>query len=297
MSTAGTTPALQRRGDSWHGSFRAMASPCELLMDEPDENTARRLLQAIAAEAWRIERKFSRYRDDNIVFRINNSGGEPVSIDDETARMLQFADALYDMSEGLFDITSGVLREVWHFDGSDRLPSQQSIDAILPRIGWHKTRLEAQCFTLPVGMQIDLGGIGKEYAVDRCVQIASKHSAHSCLVNFGGDLRMSHPRSNDRHWAVGRLITGRDDAIGLFELKRGAIATSGDANRYLLKDGKRYSHVLNPKTGWPVANAPHTVSVAAATCLEAGMLSTLAMLHGAQAEAFLQLQQAPYWIN
>ncbi len=297
MSTEHEAPQLQHRGDCWYGSFRAMASPCEVLMDEPVEHTVRQVLDAVATEAWRIEKKFSRYRDDNIVHRINHSQGQPVEIDDETARMLRFADELHDMSEGLFDITSGVLRKLWRFDGSDKLPDQHDIDALLPHIGWRKTRLDKARFTLPAGMEIDLGGIGKEYAVDRCTAIAAELSAHSSLINFGGDLRVTHPRTADAHWSVGRLITGRDDAVGLFELQRGAIATSGDANRYLLKDGVRYSHVLNPKTGWPVENAPHTVSVAAGTCLEAGMLSTLAMLHGGQAEAFLKLQEVPYWID
>ncbi len=290
-------PTFQRQADNWIGCFQAMASPCEVLLDEPDETRARELFQAVADEAWRIEQKFSRYRDDNIIYRINNSNGQPVELDEETLRMLRFADELFHMSEGLFDVTSGVLRKVWTFDGSDNIPTQQAIDAVRQHIGWQHCELTDTHFTLPAGMQIDLGGIGKEYAVDRCAQIATEMSSKSALVNFGGDLRMTHARDDDRFWSVGRLITGRDDAVGLFELRRGAIATSGDANRYLLKDGVRYSHVLNPKTGWPVENAPHTVSVAAPTCLEAGMLSTLAMLHGEQAEAFLKLQDVSYWID
>ena len=83
----------------------------------------------------------------------------------------------------------------------------------------------------------------------------------------------------------------------MFRLCRGAIATSGDAHRYLLKDGVRYSHVLNPKTGWPVPNTPHTVSVAAPTCIEAGMMSTLAMLQGDKAAEFLNLQAVEHCID
>ena len=93
------------------------------------------------------------------------------------------------------------------------------------------------------------------------------------------------------------MITGSTDAVSIFQLYKGAIATSGDAHRFLVKDGVRYSHILNPKTGWPVKDAPHTVSVAAGTCIEAGMLSTFAMLQGAQAEEFLKLQEVDYWIN
>jgi thiamine biosynthesis lipoprotein len=117
------------------------------------------------------------------------------------------------------------------------------------------------------------------------------------LINLGGDLACTGPRKRDDSWSVGRLITGSEQAVGIFHLTKGAIATSGDANRYLLKDGIRYSHILNPQTGWPVTAAPHTISVAAATCTEAGMLSTLALLQGAQAEEFLKLQQVDYWLD
>ncbi|MDA3868673.1 MAG: FAD:protein FMN transferase [Gammaproteobacteria bacterium] len=117
------------------------------------------------------------------------------------------------------------------------------------------------------------------------------------LVNFGGDLATTGERRNGACWSVGRLITGRDNTVALFKLYRGAIATSGDAHRYLLKNGVRYSHVLNPQTGWSVPDAPHTVSVAAPTCIEAGMMSTLAMLQGEQAQAFLQLQEVDYWLD
>lgn len=288
---------IEKLEDCWRGRFRAMASPCEVLMEVEQAQLAQQIFDAVCAEAWRIEHKFSRYRQDNIIYRINHAQGMPVELDAETLRMLSFANELFDMSDGLFDVTSGVLRKLWQFDGSDHLPSAESVDEIVKKIGWQKTSLTDNAFVLPVGMEIDLGGIGKEYAVDRCAQIAKDMTEKSVLVNFGGDLCMTHARHNHAHWSVGRLITGKDEAVGLFALNKGAIATSGDANRYLLKDGVRYSHVLNPKTGWPVKDAPHTVSVAAPTCTEAGMLSTLAMLQGEHAKDFLETQQVSYWID
>ena len=275
----------------------AMASPCDVLMEVEDESLAQETLNAVANEAWRIEDKFSRYKKDNIIFQINHSNGETVAIDEETSRLLDFANELFEISEGLFDVTSGVLRQCWKFDGSDNVPTKKQVKKIVKNIGWQKVSRQEGSVTLPEGMEIDLGGIGKEYAVDRCVQIARKKTKQSVLVNFGGDLAMTAPRNNKTFWSVGRLITGSDEACGIFQLYSGAIATSGDANRYLLKDGKRYSHILNPKTGWSVVDAPHTVSVAAATCIEAGMMSTLAMLQGGQAEAFLKIQEVDYWID
>jgi thiamine biosynthesis lipoprotein len=280
----------------WKGTFMAMASPCDVLMEVEDELLAQDILDAVAAEAWRIEDKFSRYKKDNIIYRINNAHGEAVAVDEETQRLLDFANELYEISEGLFDVTSGVLRKIWKFDGSDNVPSSKEIKKILKDIGWQKVTRQEGSVTLPEGMEIDLGGIGKEYAVDRCVQIAQQKTRESVLVNFGGDLSVTTPRKDNRFWSVGRLITGSDEAYGMFQLYSGAIATSGDAHRYLIKDGVRYSHILNPVTGQSVIDAPHTVSVAAATCVEAGMMSTLAMLQGGRAEAFLKIQEVDYWI-
>ncbi len=275
----------------------AMASPCDVLMEVEDETLAQEILNAVAGEAWRIEDKFSRYKKDNIIFKINRSHGEAVSIDEETSRLLDFSNELFEISEGLFDVTSGVLRQIWTFDGGDHLPTKKQVKKILKNIGWQKVSREKLSVILPEGMEIDLGGIGKEYAVDRCVQIALQKTEQSVLVNFGGDLSMTTARKDKAFWSVGRLITGSDEACGIFQLYSGAIATSGDANRYLLKDGVRYSHILNPLTGRPVIDAPHTVSVAAPTCIEAGMMSTLAMLQGSKAEEFLKLQEVAYWID
>lgn len=266
-------------------------------MEVDDAELAGTILNAVATEALRIEKKFSRYRDDNIIHQINHASGTAVSTDDETARLIDFSVELYRMSGGLFDITSGVLREVWTFDGSDNVPSRTAVQKVLERVGWHRVSWQDKRLTMAPGMAIDLGGVGKEYAVDRCVQIARELTSESVLINFGGDLAVTCQRRNDKPWSVGRLITGEEHAVSLFQLRRGAIATSGDAHRFLLKDGVRYSHVLDPRTGCSVPDAPHTVSVASSTCLEAGMLSTLAMLQGADAEEFLKLQEVDYWID
>ncbi|MCP4235998.1 MAG: FAD:protein FMN transferase [Aestuariibacter sp.] len=288
---------LKKDTDCWRGSFTAMASPCEVLMEVECEGLAWRIVKQVADEARRIEAKFSRYQDDSIISRINAANGQAVEVDDETARLIDFADQLYQMSDGLFDITSGALRRVWRFDGSENIPEPEAVHPVLRLVGWQEVEWQDNMLRLKAGMEVDLGGIGKEYAVDRCVQKVCEITDCSVLINFGGDLAVSHLRNHEKCWSVGRLVTGRDQAVALFQLYKGAIATSGDANRYLLKNGRRYSHVLNPQTGWPVEAAPHTVSVAASTCTAAGMFSTLAMLQGNQAEAFLKLQDVDYWID
>lgn len=286
------------------GRFEAMASHCEVLIDTRSELLAQEITRLAADEVTRIEHKYSRYRDDNILHHINS--GAPTRVDAETARLLDYAQQLYQLSDGLFDISSGVLRRVWRFDGSDRLPAAAEVQALLPLVGWDKVMWQAPLIQLAPGMEIDFGGMGKEYAADRVAQLACafllQQASHpdlntSVLVNLGGDLAVTGPRHDGTGWRVGieTGAIGTDAKTADFSLQQGGVATSGDANRYLQKGGRRYSHILDPRSGWPVSGAPHAVTVAAATCTDAGMLSTLALLQGAGAEAFLREQDVPYW--
>lgn len=290
---------LVRGEDHWIGRFTAMACPCEVLIEQVSEALARRLLDEVSRCAWRIEAKFSRYRDDNIVHLINSSAGRPVVVDEETAKLLDFAATLTRLSAGRFDITCGVLRQAWRFDGGDHIPLQSEIDALLPLIGWHRLSWQSPVLSLQPGMQIDFGGIGKEYAVDAAVALASGIARGvSCLVNFGGDVAVRHARRDGRPWRVGIESAERPGAAtSTISLTRGALATSGDSRRFVLKDGKRYSHVLDARTGWPVANAPRSVTVAAESCTQAGTMATLALLQADAAQGFLQSQGMRYWLQ
>jgi FAD:protein FMN transferase len=262
---------------------------------EADRDVAERLVALAAAEAARIEAKLSRYRSGNVIDAINSAEGRTITVDDETARLLDYARQLFELSDGKFDVTSGVLRRVWRFDGTDRVPSRKTVAALLPIVGWDKVRWHPPHITLAAGMEIDLGGIGKEYAVDRAAALVRPLSTH-VLVNFGGDLLALGPQADGQPWRVG-IESVRDSATAArhIELAVGALATSGDARRYLLKDGRRYGHILDPTTGWPVVDAPRSITVAANTCTQAGMLATLALLQGCDAEAFLADQRVQYW--
>ena len=286
----------QRRPDGWLVAFTAMASTCEVLLDVDDRDEALSLGELAAAEAQRIERHLSRYRDDNIIHQVNHGAGRPVLVDDETAGLLDFADRCFHLSEGRFDVTSGVLRRVWRFDGSANVPSRAAVKELLPLVGWDKVTWARPSLTLPEGMEIDLGGLGKEYAVDRAAQLVSMRTRAAVLVNFGGDLRALGSRRDGRPWRVGVESPAGPRAALDLELAQGALATSGDARRYLLKDGIRYPHILNPRTGWPVLDAPRSVTVLADACTEAGLLATLAMLHGRGARAFLEAQGVGSWV-
>lgn len=291
--------AVSRGDDCWRGQFRAMASPCEVLCKTPSAAEAERLTSIAAHEVWRIEDKFSRYLPDNIIATINNAAGEAIALDPETAQMIDFAATLFELSEAKFDITSGVLRRDWNFDGGSALPAKKAVAATLELVGWQKVAWKTPTLQLLPGMEIDLGGIGKEFAVDRATTMLRDETDVSCLVNLGGDLAVSCKSADDKAWSVGieAIQTANEVPASLLKLRVGALATSGDARRYILRDGIRYSHILDPRNGWPVVDAPRSITVAADTCTQAGMLSTLAMLEGRGAEAFLDAQGVDFWCD
>ena len=297
-STAEPAVTIQQQDGFILGTFDAMASPCEILIETDNKQLARQLTQLACNEAKRIEYKYSRYRADSVISAINSSHGEPLNIDDETWRLLSFANTCYQLSEGMFDISSGVLGKAWHFDGSDRLPAQSDIDALLTLIGWQRVELTAEYVTLPAGMQLDVGGIGKEYAVDCVAALLSEQAPEvSVVVNFGGDIQVTRRRINDQPWYIGiENPLKAEQGETLVKIFQGGLATSGDARRYLLHEGKRYSHILNPKTGFPVEEPPRSVTVAADSCTQAGLLATLAMLQGKGAESFLASQGLTHWV-
>ncbi|MFN0118076.1 MAG: FAD:protein FMN transferase [Elusimicrobiota bacterium] len=287
---------LFKRDDSIVGKFTAMGCSCEVLMDTDDLALARKLLQIASQEAWRIEKKFSRYNEDNIVHQINTSEGHPVQVDEETAQLLDFADQCFSLSDGLFDITSGILRKAWTFDGKNQIPKEQEVSELLPLVGWKKVTWRRPIIQLAPGMEIDLGGIGKEYAVDRTLQLLRERSDIGLLVNFGGDIAVGGHKRNGLPWAVGiEDSNSTDQAVKTIYLKQGAVATSGDSKKYLFAHGKRYGHILDPLCGWPVEDAPRSVTVAANSCSEAGFLSTLGILNGRKAESLLKEADVQSW--
>ncbi|WP_129645786.1 FAD:protein FMN transferase [Peristeroidobacter agariperforans] len=276
-----------------------MASPCEVLIEDAPEALARQIAETAAACAWRIERKFSRYRSDGVVHMINSNAGRPVVLDEESAALIDFAATLTTMSEGGFDITSGVLRKAWTFDGGSAVPTQAQIDEVMTCVGWRHVQWRRPVLRLKPGMQIDLGGIGKEYAVDlAAARVEDIAPGVSCLINFGGDVVARHPRRDGQPWRVGIEAAAKaGTAVRIVHLTRGGLATSGDSRRFVLHQGRRYSHIIDARIGWPVRDAPHSITVAADTCTQAGTLTTLAMLKGMECESFLRASGAKYWIQ
>lgn len=262
-------------------SFRAMgcAGEVQLYVDSHDEG--RRISTLVESEVLRIEKKYSRYLENSITTQINSAAGKSaVAVDEETLFLIRYADLAFKQSDGLFDISSGILRRVWDFQESV-LPTQVEIDEILQLVGWDKIELEGSKIGLSIsGMEIDFGGIGKEYAVDQADALLRREGVSSGFVNLGGDIRVLGPQPQNQPWNIGishpRCV---GTAISYLKIYQGAIASSGDYERFFELDGIRYSHILSPLTGWP-AQGFQGVSVLHETCLVAGSLASIAMLKG-----------------
>jgi len=277
--------------------FHAMASDNEVQVFARDPAIARRAADAAIADVLRIEAKYSRYLDASVTTRINRAAGEAsVPIDAETRALLDYAQRCHELSGGLFDITAGVLRRAWDFRKKPpQLPDARALAAARALIGWKSVERSDASVRLPRrGMEIDFGGIGKEYAADRAATILQDEGVGHALVNLAGDVRAVGTQPDGVPWRVGIRHPRREGGvIAYVELAGGAVATSGDYERYFDLDGRRYCHILDPRTGMPVAHW-QSVSVVAPLCVVAGSCATIAMLLEGRGEAFLAAQGVHY---
>lgn len=277
-------------------AFHAMGSACELHLLHGDEQQLHRGVELAVAEVRRIEHKYSRYRPDSLLSRASELAGTglPLPVDPESAQLLNYSASLYEASGGLFDVSSGVLRRAWDFR-QRRLPPPAKLRDCLALVGWDKVHWDGHELYLPLpGMELDFGGFGKEYAVDRVSAVLIGLGLRHGFVNLGGDIRVLGPKADGSPWLFGIQDPRQPDKVmAEVPLSAGALATSGDYERYFELDGRRYCHVLDPRTGQPVVHW-RSVSVVAPLCSAAGAASTLAMLKQAQGLPELDQQGLPY---
>lgn len=269
--------------DLHHYEFHAMASKNQLSFYAQNRELADAAARQVVDEVSRIEEKYSRYKTDSVLSKVNNMAGiGKVCVDDEFLSIMQFAETCYRESNGTFDLSSGVLRQAWDFT-NNCLPVHEQVERLLPLVCWDNVKwsCEDKCVWLTKpGMQLDFGGIGKEYAVDRSTSILKDNNISNGIINFAGDIMVLGPHPDEKPWNIAIQHPRDDGVFASIGLSYGAIATSGDYERYIIVDNKRYCHILNPVTGYPVEDSFQSVSVIASQCVLAGSTATIAMLKG-----------------
>lgn len=278
-----TTRTFLRAG--WrHLMFEALGSPCSVqwLTDQPK---ALELGEEILGWVAAFEARYSRFISTSLVCQINQAAGKQwVAIDSETERLFAICDEMHFITQGVFDPTALPIIRLWDWKAQPaRVPGEREIEAAMKYVGWRKVRRAPGRIFLPEeGMALDLGGIGKEYAVDQIAQAALSLGATSLLIDFGHDVLAYGPAPDNKPaWHIGLedpLQPGKC-WTGL-AVQNQAVATSGDYLRNFVQNGHRYGHILDLRSGRPVANGCRSVSVIAPSCTLAGMLSTTVFILG-----------------
>ena len=276
------TPAVGQR----KVGFQAMGTWCQLIFSAPSKAAGDFFVQEAIRWVAEFEARYSRFLPDSLISRINLAAGrEWVELDPETERIFALCHELHFFTRGVFDPTALPLLKLWNWKAQPpRIPDGEAVRTALALTGWRKVQRRPGAIFLPQeGMSLDLGGIGKEYAVDRVVQIAQEHGLESVLVDFGQDIRVAGMPKDKPRWHIGLEDAKQPGQcwIGLGLLDK-AVASSGDYLRNFTVDGRRYGHILDPRSGYPVDNGCLAVSVIASTCTIAGILSTTAFILGPQ---------------
>lgn len=278
---AGTDPKLPLR----KRVFPALGTTCEVQYAAPGGDAQAENFER-AAVGWvnAFEAKYSRFLPGSLLSRINAAAGLAwVEIDPEMETLLQLCDTLYFMTQGVLDPTALPLIQLWNYKAENpRIPSPAEIAAARARVGWKKVQRAPGKLYLPEpGMALDFGGFGKEYAVDFVAQLALDHGLPCALVDFGHDLRAIGAPPGRPAWHIGLEDPQKPGtSSGSVALSGKGIASSGDYIRSFSIGGKRYGHIIDPRTGWPIANGCIQATVIASSCLQAGVLSTTAFVLG-----------------
>jgi len=243
-------------------------------------------IDAAYQEMQRLSDMMNHYDPKSVVSAINAAAGaKAVRVPPELIAVLSMAAAMSERSDGAFDVTIASLRG-WRFRADDpRMPSAADIAAQLPRVGWRKLRLEASArtaFLSEQGMRIDLGGIAKLPIVHAGMQVLQRHGIARAMVNGGGDVEVIGG-SRARPWRIGvRDPRAPERLLGVLDVERGFVVTSGDYERSFMRDGRRYHHILDPRTGYP-AQGPRGVTLVGERLEDLNGLGVAIMVRGRDA--------------
>jgi len=265
-----------------------MGTLVEIAIKQSDAQKSKQAIDLAFDEIKRIEGLLSSHLPDSEISRLNKSAGEAwQELSPETIEILKRALHWSDWSQGSFDITVGPVVDLWKFDTPKaNIPSTEQIDDALKLINYKDLQIKGNKAKLNrKGMAVELGAIAKGYAVDRAIQILKEAGISDAFINAGGDLKSIGMRSPEVPWKIG-LQHPRypEKMIGAFSLTNGAIATSGDYQKYFIREGKRYHHILNPKTGHPAKeNDIVSTTVMADSVMDADALATALFVLGPKA--------------
>lgn len=265
--------------------FHAMGTRCLIQFAMSDAAVATRFDQAVRAWVQNYEARYTRFRDDSIIGKINRAAGngEWVVIDEEMERMLEMCGTVHFMTQGIVDVTAGPLAKLWDYHiEHPRLPTEAEVALACELVGWSKVEREPGRVRLPqTGMSLDLGGWGKEFAVDMAVQMATEHGIEKILVDFGHDIRVVGTPPDRPAWHIGLEDPNEPGKLwGSIGAVNTSVASSGNYQRGFVIDGQRYGHIIDPRSGRPTTNGLQQVTVVAPSCLQAGMLATAAFVMG-----------------
>jgi thiamine biosynthesis lipoprotein len=263
-----------------------MGSELHLTAWTADEAGTVAAFEAVFAEFDRLDAMMSVWRPGSEIVRLNDAAGvSPVPISREMREVLLDARRISEWTGGKFDVTFGALSGLWKFDHDQdgTLPSRADVLARLPLIDYEKLIVDERAgtaFLTQKGMRAHLGGIGKGFAVDRSVAILRERGLRDFMIQSGGDIYVAGSRG-DRPWRLGiRDPRGAaDSSFAALDLSDGAISTSGDYERFFMKDGKRYHHIIDPDMGEP-AKGCRSVTIVATRSVLADGLSTGVFLIG-----------------
>ena len=278
-------------------SFKAMGSPCEIrLFSDSDKNTDA-LFDKLSQNIQQLESKYSRFIKDNFLYKVNQAGltGKSYPVDNEFIQLLEYANTCYQQSDGLFDITSSPLQKLWSKSVRKQhnfaLPSEEETQTAKDRMGWQYIHWDnSTLYFDKIGMELDFGGIVKEYAADRAASICISENCHSGIIDLGGDIHIIGPHPNGEPWRIDiRHPQGNEpeDSMGGFSINHGGLASSGSYERFVELEGQRYCHLVSPKTGRPIESMA-AVSVVADQCVIAGSVCTIAMLKDKEGPEWLK---------
>jgi thiamine biosynthesis lipoprotein len=277
---------VEVRGDFYRVKCRAMSTPVNLAFATSVKGVGHDYQRAALDWLARFEARYSRFLPESIVGQINagSGGGDWLEIDEEADRLLSMCAEMHCLTRGVFDAAALPLLRIWDWKANPpRIPSESEILGALEICGWGKVQRRPRGIRLPLaGMGIDLGGIGKEFAVDQLVAMARAFGISDVMIDIGQDIRVSgHPPAKDA-WYIGLEEPERPgECWTALRLTDQAVATSGDYFRSFKIGGRRYGHILDPRSGLPVSNICQAVSVIAPDCVMAGILSTAAFILGA----------------